>query len=205
MYTGDKFGYNYDINMSKAAAWSQGVFKFDKVDFFVAGEISTTSFWRVGYNKNGLFPERSFGKSATYSFNNFAVKGGVTYKVNGRNYLYVNGSYVTKAPFFDNVFISPRTRDMVQDNITSETIKTIEGGYVLNAPKIKARLSGYFTQFKNQLNVLTFYDDQYRNFVNYALSKIDKVHFGGEFGFEAKVMPNVKFKCCRFCWQVLLR
>ena len=34
---------------------------------------------------------------------------------------------------------------------------------------------------------MSFYHDQYQNFVNYALSNINKVHFGAEIGVEAKL------------------
>ncbi|MFY7899959.1 MAG: TonB-dependent receptor domain-containing protein, partial [Chitinophagaceae bacterium] len=189
--TNDKFGYNYDINVTKAATWAQGVFKFSEVDFYLSAEVSTTSFQRNGNYKNGLYPNNSFGKSTKYTFNNYSLKGGVTYKINGRNYLYIDGAALTRAPYFDNVFISPRTRDLAQPNISSETITSFEGGYVLNSPKIKARLTGYYTRFDNQMNVITFFHDDFRNFVNYSLNNIDKVHFGGELGFEAKILPNV--------------
>ena len=191
LYKGDKLGYDYDITIRKSAAWLQSVFKFKKVDFFIAGEISNTKFWRVGRYQSGLFPSNSYGKSSVNNFNNFAVKGGVTYKIDGRNYLYANAAILSRAPLFDNVYVSPRTRDFIQDNTTNEDIQTAEAGYVLNAPKLKIRLTGYFTKIKNQMNVLTFYHDDYRNFVNYAINGIDKLHFGLEFGAEAKIMRNV--------------
>jgi hypothetical protein len=188
---GDNYGHNYDINVTKAAGWIQSVFKFDHVDFFAAVELSQTKFWRVGNVRNGLYPNNSFGKSAVNDFFNYSVKGGITYKLDGRNYFYVNGAYLTRAPYFDNVYLAPRTRDFVQGNVTSEKIQTLEGGYVLNAPNFKARVTGYYTKFEDGMNVMTFYHDEVRNFVNYALSNIDKVHYGGEFGIEAKVLPNV--------------
>lgn len=188
---GDRYGYDYDMHINKAAIWAQEVFKYAKWDFFVAAELSYTEFWRIGNVRSGLFPNNSFGKSRVNTFLNYAVKGGATYKINGRNYLYVNGAYLTRAPFFENVYISPRTRDFEQNNLTSENIKTIEGGYILNAPKVKVRLSGYYTRFDNQMNVLSYYDDQVQNFVNYALSNIDKQHFGAEFGFDVKLLPSL--------------
>ena len=191
LHKGDRFGYDYDIVIRKSAAWLQGVFKFKKVDFFLAGELSNTKFWRVGHYQSGLFPNDSYGKSSVNNFNNYAVKGGLTYKIDGRNYLYANAAIMSRAPLFDNVYISPRTRDFIQDNTTNEDIQTAEAGYVLNAPKLKVRLTGYFTKIKNQMNVLTFYHDDYRNFVNYAINGIDKLHFGLEFGAEAKIMRNV--------------
>jgi hypothetical protein len=76
---GDRFGYDYDMHINKAAGWTQGVFKLNKFDFFAAVELSRTQFWRVGNVINGLFPDNSFGKSQVNSFTNFGVKGGVTY------------------------------------------------------------------------------------------------------------------------------
>lgn len=191
LYEGSKFGYNYDINIKKGAIWVQGVFKFRKVDFFVATEHSYTSYFRNGNVKSGLFPNNSFGKSQTYNFYNSSLKGGATYKIDGRNYIFANGSYASRAPFFENAFLAPRTRDFVQDNLKSEEIVAVEGGYAMNAPKLKIRATGYFTQFKNQLNVITFYNDEFRNFVNYAVSNIGKVHTGVEFGAEAKVYKGL--------------
>lgn len=188
---GDRFGYNYDLNIKRGSVWLQGVFKFRKIDVFVATEHSYTSFFRYGHVKSGLFANNSYGKSATQNFYNSGIKGGVTYKINGRNYIFANGSYASRAPFFENAFIAPRTRDFVQGNLKSEEILSTEVGYVMNAPKLKIRANGYFTQFRNGLDVLTFYNDEYRNFVNYALSNIGKVHMGIELGVETKVYKGL--------------
>ncbi len=191
LHVGDKYGYDYDIDLGKAQGWAQAAFSFKKFDFFVAGQVSQTEFWRVGNVVNGLFPDSSFGKSTVNSFTNFGGKGGFTYKIDGKNYLYVNGAYITHAPYFQNAYESPSTRDVEQSGLTSETIESAEGGYILNGPKLRARLSGYYTQFNNEFQVLSFYDNQYDNYVNYALSNIDKLHFGGEFGFEANLTPTL--------------
>ncbi|MBS1761696.1 MAG: TonB-dependent receptor [Bacteroidetes bacterium] len=188
---GDKFGYNYDIHIRKASAWAQTQIKLRRIDFFLAAEHSYTSFWRVGNVKSGLFPNNSYGKSATHDFYNYGFKGGLTFKIDGRNYIFGNAGYMTRAPFYDNAYLAPRTRDFVQDNLENELITTLEGGYVMNAPMVKIRATGYYTRFENQLNVLTFYNDEYRNFVNYALSNIDKVHMGIEVGIEAKVYKGL--------------
>jgi hypothetical protein len=188
---GDKYGYDYNINITRSAAWAQGVFKFSKLDLFLAGTASQTAFYRQGNTRHGLFPDNSFGKGTVNSFFNYGGKGGVTYKIDGRNYVSVNASYQTRAPYFENVYVSPRTRNAQQDNVTSETIQTIEGSYVLNAPKLKVRLGGYYTRFMGAMDVMTFYHDAYQNFVNYSFSGIDKLHFGGELGIEAKLSSTL--------------
>jgi hypothetical protein len=191
LYVGDKFGYDYDININQASAWAQSVFRYNKVDFFVAGQFSHTSYQRNGHVRNGLFPEDSKGESVKNTFDNFSVKAGTTYKIDGRNYLFVRGAYATRAPFFENVYISPRTRNSTQENVTAETIKSVEGGYVMNSPKLKLRVSGYYSTFENGMDVMTFYHDVFQNLVNYAISGIDKLHFGGEFGAEATLAPGL--------------
>ncbi len=186
---GDRFGYNYDIHLSKLSGWAQAVVKRSKFDFFLAGQLGSTRFYRDGNTRNGLFPNDSKGKGTENDFTEYAGKAGVTFKLDGRNYFYANGGYVNRAPYFENVYISPRTRNTQQDNVTAEKISTVEGGYVMNAPKLKLRVSGYYTRFQDGLDVMSFYHDTYQNFVNYAINGIDRLHFGGEFGAELKLTP----------------
>ena len=188
---GDKFGYNYDINIQKTSEWVQADVKLKKVEFFISGEHSYTNFWRVGNVKTGLFQDHSFGKSKEQHFYNYAFKAGVTYKFSQGNYVFVNAAYVTKAPFFENAYLSPRTRDFVQDDLKSEQISSIEAGYVLIAPTLKFRATGYYTVFKNQLDVLNFYDDLAKTFGNYSLSNIGKEHMGIELGAEVIVYKGL--------------
>lgn len=188
---GDRFGYDYNLNISRAASWVQGVFKFNKFDFFLAGNLYATSFYRQGNVRNGIFPSESLGKGTVNNFLDYAGKAGMTYKINGRNYVFINGAYLTRAPYFENVYISPRTRNAQQSGLQSEEILTGEAAYVLNAPKVRARIGGYYTQFRKGMDIMIFYHDFYQNFVNYAIRGIDRLHFGGEFGIEVKLSPTL--------------
>ncbi|MES2330494.1 MAG: TonB-dependent receptor [Bacteroidota bacterium] len=187
LHAGDIYGYDYMVNTNRLSGWAQVTAAKKKTDFFAALELSYTNYLRDGRMRNGLFPLNSFGRSEMNEFGNYALKAGITYKINGRKYVYLHGAVMSKAPLFDNVFISPRTRDTRQENIKSEKIQTAETGYVWNAPRIKLRLSFYATAFTDGMNVMTFYHDGYGNFVNYALSGIDKLHYGSEFGIESRL------------------
>ena len=191
---GDKYGYDYSLNVNESRAFMQTQFSYSHVDFFLAGGYSATTMWREGYVRSGLFPSTSKGKSAVFTFINYSAKGGITYKIDGRNYLFANASYTTRAPFIENVFISPRSRNTAQENVKSERIVNVEAGYVLNWEKLKFRLNGYYTKFRNGMDVLSYYDDSYQNFVNYALSNIGKEHMGLEIGFEAPVYQGLSVK-----------
>ena len=181
---GDKFGYNYDINIHKGTAWVQTNVKLKALDFFISAAHTYTRFQRIGNVRNGLFPNDSYGKSDAHEFYNYSAKGGLTYKITQGNYIFANTSYETRAPYFENAYLSLRTRGTVQDNLKSEKISSVEAGYVLIAPTVKFRATGYYTEFKNQTDVLIFYDDLARTFGNYALSGIGKQHMGVELGAE---------------------
>ncbi len=191
---GDIFGYDYLINLRKTGGWLQGQFSFKKIDFFLAGDVSQTSFWRTGNVRNGLFPEGndSFGDSEKQEFFNYGVKGGLTYKLNGRNYLFANGAMLTRAPFSRNSFVSPRTRNTVAPDLINEEIMTGEAGYLLRSPNLKARASVYYTTFKNQINIRSFYNDLERSFANYIMTGIDKEHMGAELALEAKLTSGFR-------------
>lgn len=187
---GDKFGYDYNITVSKAGGFVNTKYTFNKFDAFVSANASYTQFYRTGNKRNGLYPDDSKGDSEKENFVNYGVKGGVTYKLNGRNYFFANGGYLTRAPFAREAYLSPQTRNQVADGLTSEKIATFEGGYLLKAPKVKARAVFYFTQFSDGIESFNFYYDLERNFVNINLSNIDKRHMGGEMAVQVQIFPG---------------
>ena len=188
---GDAFGYDYDLNRQKYGAWGQVSAKLSKFDLFATLNASQTTFWRTGYMQNGKFPDDSEGDSDKQNFFNYGAKGGLTYKITGRHYIYAEGAYMTRAPYLRNAYVSPRTRDFLVDDLKSETIYSVEGGYHLRAPKIKARFTAYYTKFEDQTRIRSFYNDLYHSFTNHILTGIDKQNVGIEFGTEIKIFPTI--------------
>ncbi len=209
---GDTYGYDYRSQVHVARTWGQAIYKLTKWEFFAALELSYTSFWRDGLRRNGKYPDNSFGKSETQNFFNYAAKGGVTYKIDGRNYLYANGSYMTRAPYFRDSYIAPRVRDQTIDGLGSERISSVEGGYMLKSPKLSARVGGYFTNFANQFynrsffldNALTTQDgDATGGFVNYIMKGINRQHTGLELAVEGKVLPGLTLRAVAAIGQAI--
>ena len=186
-HEGDVLGYDYDMNQIKYAAWGQVTAKLEKIDLFASLNLSHTSFWRTGHMKNGKFKDNSFGDSEKQKFFNYGAKAGATYKINGRNYLYAQAYYGTRAPLIRNSYISPRTRDFTVENLSNETVMSVDGGYYLRSPRIKGRLSAYYTKFQNQTQIYSFYNDKYNSYTNQILTGIDKQNMGIELGLEGKI------------------
>ncbi len=191
LHEGDTWGYNYDLNVHKWDTWVQGVLTLRKWDIFLAADASGTSFWRTGYYRNGRFPDRSFDDSPVQNFTNYGAKGGITFKLDGRNYFYANAAYLTRAPYAESAYVSPRSRDQLVPNLTDEKITSGEAGYYLRSPNIKGRLSAYYAKFEDQVRVLRFYNDLERAFGNYVMSDLDTRHIGLEFAVDVKLFAGL--------------
>ncbi len=187
LQVGDRYSYDYTATIKQYGGWAQGNFKYDNIDFFVAAQLSQSSFQRTGHTLNGVFPDDSYGKSVEKKFSNYGLKGGLTYKLNGRNYIYTNGEYLTRSPWFEDVFVSPRTRNEVAKDLGEQQITSAEGGYLLRTPKVKARVAFFYTQFNNDTRTIRYYNDDFQTFVNYTMTNIDKQHMGTELSFETNL------------------
>ncbi len=184
---GDIFGYNYNSNIYTGKYWTQTTFDLAKFNINIAAFVSYTSMWRQGLMRNGKFPENSYGNSEKLNFLDYGGKTEIIFKINGRNFIHSHALYMTQAPTFKNTYVSPRTRHNTVNKPVSEKILSGDIGYTLKAPKIKASLNLYYTQFKDQADIMSFYHDGYRNFVNYAMTGIDKTHQGIEFVVDGTI------------------
>ena len=191
---GDVYGHDYDAHVDKISGFAQGNFSYSKFDYFASVGVTQTSMWRDSRVRKGLFKDNSYGKSEKLQYFNYGVKAGITYKKDGKNYFSANAGYMTKAPVFRNVFLSPRTRhtslkDKGQNN--NETIMTADLGYSYRSPGFKLKANAYYTKFTDQTKTMGFYSDEYRTFVNSIQSGVDKTHMGIEIGFDYKLLDEL--------------
>jgi hypothetical protein len=189
---GDRFGYDYDLNVRNLSGWFSSVVSLPKWDIHMAVQLSKTDFWREGFVKNGKFPDNSFGESEKQNFNNISLKGGLTYKLSGRNYIYANATYGTLAPLARHAYLSPRTRDQLVGGLDSETVYGGELGYIIRFPSVKGRITAYYSKFEDQVEVTSFYHDDLNSFVNFALSGVDQLHQGIEAAAEFKLTSELR-------------
>jgi hypothetical protein len=138
-----------------------------------------------------VFADNSFGDSETETFLNWAVKGGATLKVDGRNFVFLNATTLTRAPLAENVFISPMTNNATVPAAKSISQFSGEAGYLLRAPRMKVRAVAYYTQTNDGTDVKRFYHDDFRTFVNYAVSGIDIRNVGTELSAEATLRKGL--------------
>ena len=189
-----KFGYNYKVLLSQTEAFMQGSWVFNRFDVFTGLQITGNSFFRNGLVKNGLFPQNSKGASFAYHFTSPAFKLGATYKFSGRHYFKLELLSESKAPLFDNVFIAPKLRATVTENINSEKIKSVLIGYQYQSNFCKAALRAFLITQNNAQDILTFYHDGYHSFVNYTLTGINKTMQGLEASVDFSFKENLSLQ-----------
>ncbi len=184
---GDKYNYDYINTSHRGLLWVQPQFHYKHLDFFVGGELSFTSFWRNGLFQDGLYPTSSLGRSAMQNFIDYAFKAGLKYKFNANSSIYANVGYSTQAPYIDDVFMSPDTRNQVVSGLKNAQIFSAEAGYIYRSSRIKARATLFYTQINNQTRTLRFYDDNLYTTVNYSITGINTQRIGGEGAIDIKI------------------
>jgi hypothetical protein len=195
---GDKFRYNYNLNSDLASAFLQGQFKYNKVDFYTAVNLSRATYQREGLYKNGRFANNSLGESDTVDFTNYGVKAGVTYKFTGRYVLDANVAYLTNAPSIRNSFSNSRENNNIVENLQSEKVFSTDVSCIIRSPIITSRLTGYYIGTEDATEISFYFADGIGGdntaFVQEILTGINKKQFGLELGLEAQVTPTIKLK-----------
>ncbi len=205
LHEGDKYGYDYMAKVRNFGGWASANIVFGKLSATAAGRLGYESFWREGLIRKGLFPgqpendvmaarwiaegiqpttESSFGKSNVAKFFTYAGKLNLNYIIGGNRRMYANVGYFVDAPKFNQVFLSPRTRNSMVADLT--TVKTFSSDFnwQYSANGINVRGTAYYTTIKDQSKVMSAYDDLQNAFSNFALSGIDQRNMGVELGFK---------------------
>jgi hypothetical protein len=201
----DRFKYNYKLTPEVYGGFAQLQFKYNKVDFYVAGSAHKTTHQRDGLYKNGIYPgndanpeiPNSFGKSKKLNFWGFGAKGGLTYKISGRHLLDFNGGYINKVPTIRNSFANSRSNNLTVEDVSSlvnEKIMSFDASYILRTPFVTVKLSGYYTKIKDATDIAFYFTSGNNLFIQEIVTGIDKQHFGAEFGIEAQVLSTLKLK-----------
>ncbi len=200
VYEGEKFGYDYVANINKVEAFGQINYSFPKIELMAGAKVSNSTLWRTGKMKNGVHPLNSFGDSEKLHFLDFSFKGGITYKIDGRNYIILNALYQTDAPTFRNSFETARTSNKTVDDLTSRKVFATDLSYNLRLPILRTRISTYYSVNKDDISVRNVYiegrDEQTSSggvYGSYIWRGLDRIHYGAEFGLDINITPSLEY------------
>lgn len=194
---GDRFSYNYKIDAAIYNGFLQAEYTTQNAKIFASGFYSNTSYQRTGLYDNELFTN-ALGKGEKLSFDNAGFKTGLNYSLGGGHNLSLHAGYLTKAPNLRNSFSNARTSNDISPKITSEKITSVDASYIVQTPLVKARLTGFHTQFEDATEVSFFFAqgisgaDVTQDFFSESLIGVNKVHMGLEFGAEIQLTSSIK-------------
>ncbi len=191
VYKGDKFGYNYNIYALNANAWLQNTVTLPRWDINYALKMSYTQYQREGHMRNGRAPQTSYGKGKIQSFDNAGIKVGATYKLDGHNYFMGHANYETRAPLAESIYLMPRVKNDVVDDVTSERVLAGDISYVWNYRRFRGSVGAFGTMTDNGIERTGFYDDRYNTYTYYILSGVKRVYKGVELGMTYKITPSL--------------
>lgn len=203
---GDKIGYDYiftrqEVKVNPAVKFSTGNF-----DVLVSGLFGYTTNNREGLFEHYLYPS-SYGKGGDKNFWNAGLKGQVSYRINGRNFLVYNGAYFSQAPYLNDIYFNARVSAVATPDIKNVIIDANDLSYVLNTPVVKLRLTGYIVNTQNDTSVQRYFAQgiklttlteagdqapvQDGAFITQVLANANKRNMGIELGTQVKITPSL--------------
>ena len=115
------------------------------------------------------------------------MKGGANYNIDRYNNVFVNGGYITRAPYLQyGVFVSPTNSNAINPNPRNEKVGAVEFGYEFHSPTFTAQLNGYYTMWMDRTLISTgtlqYDNDRYTATMN----GVDSRYMGLELNFVYK-------------------
>lgn len=194
IYEDDKFGYNYNIFVHKADAWTNYQYNKNFVTLFFSGRLGVTSMEREGLMRNGRAANNSKGRSGKANFLEGGAKAAATFRISGLHSFNIGVGYEENAPLAYNAFIAPRFKNDFAEGLTNEEVISAEASYTYNGPIFSVKLSGFYTRFNNVTELDQFYNDMEERYTYLSMTGVEKEHMGVELGAQLKITSNLTLK-----------
>lgn len=146
---GDVVYRNWDSSIAQEGIYGQVEYNMldNNLNFVVSGAANLNTYRRY---EHFYLPEDQ-SKSPFKTFFAGSIKGGVNYNINRHNNVFVNGGYITRAPYLQyGVFLSPVNSNAVNPNPRNEKTGAFEVGYEYHSPVFSLKLDGYFTMWMDR-------------------------------------------------------
>lgn len=118
----------------------------------------------------------------------------MNYNINSHNNVYVNGGYISRAPFFSyGVFLSSASSNLINPEAKNSKIGSVELGYGFHSPKFSANVNLYYTKWLDKSDKTTTRSGEIRQgplagqYYYISLSGVNAQHMGAE--VNAKYIP----------------
>jgi len=191
---GDVVGRNYNGYVVQEGVYAQGEYTMldKKLNLVLAGALNNNSMWRRDF----FYYDKDHERSATQNFLGGTIKGGANYNFDRHNNAFFNIGFISRAPFFRNVFMSYTKSNLLNEDAVNEKIFSAEVGYGFHSSKLAVTVNAYFTKWYDRsmakTNLIT---DGVDGSDAYALNLagVDARHMGIEVNAKYKPTKWVEF------------
>lgn len=167
----DNTGYVY-----QAGTFGQAEYSKDKLNVFVAGSLSNSTYFKVDrfYYDNA--------KSESKNFIGFTAKTGANYNLTDKHNVFANIGYISRAPFMSGGYLtSIHTSNAVNKNAVNEKVFSAELGYGFRSSKLAGNLNLYRTSWTDKTIIRSLGSGSDDGIVN--LRGVNALHQGIELDF----------------------
>ncbi|MGN0068886.1 MAG: TonB-dependent receptor [Prevotella sp.] len=184
---GDRFGYDYNINVNNGKLWSSYTENFGNVHYTIAAKVGYTSMQRDGKMRNGLAKDNSYGKSKTAEFLDGGVKFASNINLGRGNVISLGAGYEYRAPQASTAFVSPEINNDFVQNLKNERVFSSDLGYQYQNAWLHLNVNAYYSRLTHVTEWQNFYFDDINSFSYVSLTGGKKEYYGVEAGMRFKV------------------
>ena len=194
VYEGDKFGYDYNLNVRRGTLWTNFSHTFGNLHYMVGAKMGYDNMYRDGHMRNGMFANNSYGKSKHADLLTGGGKFSGTWTIGGGNAVSLGLGYEHRAPQASNAFVSPEMNNDFVQNLRNERILSSEINYQYVGSWLRANFSAYYNHLTHITEWQNFYFDDANSFTYVSMTGIKKNYYGVELGLDFKLTSFLNFK-----------
>ena len=180
---GDVVYRDWDSRIWQEGVYAQAEYQLldKKLTLVLSGSANMNTYNRY----ENFYVDADQSKSPTKSFFAGTIKGGANYNIDRYNNVFINGGYITRAPYLQNgVFVSPVNSNAVNPDPRNEKVEAIELGYEFHSPKFTAQVNAYYTMWKDRTLVSTSTLEYDGERYSTTMNGVDSRYMGVELNFK---------------------
>lgn len=187
---GDKIGYYNKDDVESAGAFAQAEYAKDKFSAFATINGSGTGDKRTDFF-NYLNTDPAQTSKYVY-FLNYQAKGGANYNINSEMNVFANVGYITKPPYFDNVF--QKFTNNINHSTVSEKLLSYELGYGFKVKDFSAKLNVYRSSYMDESFAVNYLDKPTNELYTVNVSGVNEIHQGAELELVYKPIREITIR-----------
>lgn len=191
---GDKYRYDYYLNIRKATLWTAYTANIRRLHFMLGAKTNYVSMQRDGLMRNGLAKENSFGKSGTARFLDGGAKAAMSINLGGGQAISLGVGAEKRAPQASTAFAAPEINNDFVLNLHNEEVLSSELSYQLRTSWLNLNINGYYNYMRNVTEYQNYYFDDNNSFTYVSLTGIEKANYGVELGAKIKLTSTLDIK-----------